>query len=391
MTPRRQSGRAPVTSPAAATVFTTVLTQGPVSRVDVARRTGLSSAAVTKASRPLIEAGYLVEMDSAQGGVGRPASPLDLRADREFFLGVKITDRELIGVVTDLRSQILVTKFHQLPSRKVDAVVDGVSEMVTELLAESKAYKQRTHCVGVTVAGDVDRESGFVRYSPFLHWRDVPLAGLLAEKINTGKTDLEITVDNDVKAITVAERWFGNGVGADSFALVTLGTGIGCGLVVNGGVVTGSHGVAGEIGHIPVFGDGPLCHCGATGCVEAIASTDAIVAQARTATGEPGLTMEEVITGARLGDAALRRVFARAGVAIGRGLAAMANLVGPERIIVSGEGLDAYDLFADEIRETFATQAFGAAAHCELILRPLPFEEWARGAAAIAVQTLFIS
>ncbi len=69
----------------------------------------------------------------------------------------------------------------------------------------------------------------------------------------------------------------------------------------------------------------------------------------------------------------------------------MANLVGPERIIVSGEGLDAYDLFADEIRETFATQAFGAAAHCELILRPLPFEEWARGAAAIAVQTLFIS
>jgi predicted NBD/HSP70 family sugar kinase len=69
----------------------------------------------------------------------------------------------------------------------------------------------------------------------------------------------------------------------------------------------------------------------------------------------------------------------------------MANLVGPERIIVSGEGLDAYDLFADEIRETFATQAFGAAAQCELILRPLPFEEWARGAAAIAVQTLFIS
>ncbi|MFD1048935.1 sugar kinase, partial [Kibdelosporangium lantanae] len=76
---------------------------------------------------------------------------------------------------------------------------------------------------------------------------------------------------------------------------------------------------------------------------------------------------------------------------IGRGLAAMANLVGPERIIVSGEGLDAYDLFADEIRETFATQAFGAASECELILRPLPLKEWARGAAAIAVRTLFLS
>lgn len=385
MTPRGQQ-RAPVTSPAAATVFTTVLTQGPVSRVEVARRTGLSSAAVTKASRPLIEAGYLTELTSEQGGVGRPASPLQVQADREFFVGVKITDSELIGVVTDLRAQIRVTRFHQLQSRKADAVVSGVAELVGELLGESKAYLRRAYCLGVTVAGDVDRDSGLVRYSPFLHWRDVPLADPVAEA-----TGLETIVDNDVKAITVAERWFGDGVGAGSFALVTLGTGIGCGLVINGGVVTGAHGVAGEIGHIPVAGDGPLCHCGATGCVEAIASTDAIVAQARTATGEPGLTMDEVITGARTGDLALRRVFARAGVAIGRGLAAMANLVGPERIIVSGEGLDAYDLFADEIRETFATQAFGAASHCELILRPLPFEEWARGAAAIAVQTLFLS
>ncbi|MET0134653.1 MAG: ROK family transcriptional regulator [Kibdelosporangium sp.] len=385
MTPRDRQ-RAPVTSPAAATVFTTVLTQGPVSRVEVARRTGLSSAAVTKAARPLIEAGYLVELASAESRVGRPANPLEVRADREFFVGIKITDSELIGVVTDLRARIRVTRFARLQSRKVDAVVSGVAELVTDLLQASPAYRKRTHCLGVTVAGDVDRDSGQVRYSPFLHWRDVPLQELVAEA-----TGLETTVDNDVKAITVAERWFGDGVGAGSFALVTLGTGIGCGLVVNGGVVAGSHGVAGEIGHIPVFGDGPLCHCGATGCVEAIASTDAIVAQARTATGEPALSMAEVIAGARHGDVALRRVFARAGVAIGRGLAAMANLVGPERIIVSGEGLDAYDLYADEIRETFATQAFGAAAECELILRPLPFEEWARGAAAIAVQTLFLS
>src|ERR1043165_3830023 len=112
MTPRRQSGRAPVTNRAAATVFTTVLTQGPVSRVDVARRTGLSSAAVTKAARPLIEAGYLTELDSAQGGVGRPASPLEIHAEREFFVGVKITDRELVGVVTDLRARTLTTRLH---------------------------------------------------------------------------------------------------------------------------------------------------------------------------------------------------------------------------------------------------------------------------------------
>src|SRR5882724_494679 len=105
MTSRRQQ-RAPVSSPAAATVFTTVLTQGPVSRVDVARRTGLSSAAVTKAARPLIEAGYLTELDSEQSGLVRPVSPLEVRPEREYFVGVKITHNELIGVVTDLKAQI---------------------------------------------------------------------------------------------------------------------------------------------------------------------------------------------------------------------------------------------------------------------------------------------
>ncbi|HKN52023.1 MAG TPA: helix-turn-helix domain-containing protein, partial [Amycolatopsis sp.] len=91
--PRSAPARAPITSPAAATVFTTVLTQGPVSRVDVSRRTGLSSAAVTKAARPFIEAGYLEELASegrTAPGAGRPASPLAIRPDREYFVGVKI-------------------------------------------------------------------------------------------------------------------------------------------------------------------------------------------------------------------------------------------------------------------------------------------------------------
>src|SRR3954468_2349424 len=103
--PRSAPARAPITSPAAATVFTTVLTQGPVSRVDVARRTGLSSAAVTKAARPFIETGYLEELASdpgARSGAGRPPSPLVIRADREFFVGVKVTGTEVVGVLTDL-------------------------------------------------------------------------------------------------------------------------------------------------------------------------------------------------------------------------------------------------------------------------------------------------
>jgi predicted NBD/HSP70 family sugar kinase len=214
----------------------------------------------------------------------------------------------------------------------------------------------------------------------------VPLQEL-AEKI----TGLTVTVENDVKALTTAEHWFGEGVGAESFALVTVGTGIGCGLVIGGRLVSGSHGVAGEIGHIGVDRNGPTCHCGGRGCVEAIAATDAIVAQARVRAGRPELTFDDAVALARGGDERVSAVFAEAGNAIGCGIAAVANLVGPARIVVSGEGLAAYDLFETHIRTGFERQAFGAAAECPLSIRPLPFEEWARGAATVSIQALVAS
>ncbi|GAB3157064.1 ROK family protein [Amycolatopsis stemonae] len=368
-------------------MFTTVLTEGPVSRVDVARRTGLSSAAVTKAARPFIEAGYLEELASegrTGPGAGRPANPLAIRPDREYFVGVKITGDDLIGVVTDLRADVRASAHHALKSHDVEHVVGALADLVGELLTGD--LRERAYCLGVAVSGDVDRASGVVRYSPFLGWRDVPLAALLEEA-----TGLTATLENDVKALAVAEQWFGEGVGASSFALVTVGTGIGSALVVNGDLVRGAHGVAGEIGHVPVADGGPSCHCGGQGCVEAIASTEAILTRAREVAGEPALTMGDAVTRARGGDDSLREVFAGAGHAIGLGLAALVNLFGPERVVVSGEGVATYDLFEDQIRRTFAVQAFGSAARCGLVIRPLPFEEWARGAAAVAIQSLFVA
>jgi predicted NBD/HSP70 family sugar kinase len=369
----------PANTPAATSVFTTVLTRGPVSRVDIARITGLSPAAVTKAARPLIAAGYLTEQpstDRAQARAGRPANPLAIRPDREFFVGVKITADELIGVVTDLQARIVVARHRPLPSAHTDAVMAELAALVGELAEAAPAHR-----LGLAVSGDVDRLAGMVRYSPFLGWHDVSLA-----KLAEDATGLVTTVENDVKALAVAEHWFGEGATAASFALVTVGAGIGCALVLDGRLIVGAHGVAGELGHVPVSAGAERCHCGATGCLEAVAATAPLLARARQI--DPTLTLDVAAERARAGDAALRAVFDRAGHAIGLGLAAVANLVGPERIVVSGEGLAAYDLLESGIRASFRDQAFGAAARCELVVRPLPFEEWARGAAAVAIDTL---
>ncbi|MCD9877786.1 ROK family transcriptional regulator [Streptomyces guryensis] len=377
----------PAHTPAASQIFTTVLSHGPLTRLEAARRAGLSAAAVTKAVRPLLADGYLVEAadEGARPALGRPASLVRVDGGRALFIGVKVTGGELIGVLTDLCCRIRLARRVPLTDRATRAVLASTAELAHELLVEAEDFGAPVLGLGVAVSGEVDRAEGAVRYSPFLDWRDVPLAELAATT-----TGLPVTVENDVRALTVAEQWFGAGAGLSDFAVVTVGAGIGCGLVVNGRVVAGAHGVAGEIGHVTVDPAGPPCHCGNRGCVEAIAGEAAIVSRIREATGIPVADATEAVRLAHQGVAGVREVYARAGEAIGRGIATVANLLGPERVIISGEGLAAYDLFAEQIRDAFTAAAFGSAARCDVQTRPLPFEEWARGAAATAIQS-FIS
>ncbi|MFC4036176.1 ROK family protein [Streptomyces polygonati] len=374
--------------PAAALVFQTLLAHGPLTRAEAGRRTGLSPGAVTKVATPLLADGWITELGRpavAERANGRPATLIAVRAERARFIGVKVTADEVIGVLADLTARPLAARRARLGSRDVGTVVRAIARLVTALREAAGARQEGgVHSVGVTISGDVDGHTGTVQYSPFLDWRRVPLARLVESA-----TGIPTVIENDVRALTVAEQWFGAGVGLSSFALVTVGAGIGCGLSIGGRVVSGAHGVSGEVGHLPVGGGDRICTCGNTGCVEAVASTHAITEQARQATGDPELTMAQAVRLAHSGDPAVRAVFALAGRALGRAMASVANLIGPERIIVSGEGVASYDLFADQIRRTFADHAFGAAADCDLVVRPLPFEEWARGGAAVAAQRVF--
>ncbi|MFJ2925990.1 ROK family protein [Streptomyces massasporeus] len=380
----RRAETFPANTPAASQVFTTILSHGPLTRLEAARRAGLSPAAVTKAVRPLIEAGYLTEDADAEARPtpGRPANPLRVNGGRALFIGAKVTGDEIIGVLADLCCQVRISRHVPLSDPDPRAVLAALASLVHDLMTEAYGLGAGVLGLGVAVSGDVDRAAGTVRYSPFLEWRDVPLAELAC-----ATTGLPVTVDNDVRALTVAEQWFGAGVGLSDFAVVTVGAGIGCGLVVHGRVVAGAHGVAGEIGHVTVDPAGPPCHCGNRGCVEAIAGDAAIVRQVREATGLTVADTGDALALAHRGVAGAREVYARAGAAIGRGIATVANLLGPERVIISGAGLAAHDLFAEQIRDAFGAAAFGSAARCDVQTRPLPFEQWARGAAATAIQS----
>jgi predicted NBD/HSP70 family sugar kinase len=367
----------PLRNPAAHAVFASILAHGSSSRGAVARRTGLSAAAVTKAVRPLIAAGLLVEGEATTGAVGRPVRELRVRAEAASFVGVKLTGADVYAALADFSGAVLATGHTALTGTEVAPAVADIARLVERLYADADQLAPPAYAC-VTVSGDVDRATGLVRFSPFLGWRDVPLARLVEARLGVG-----VVVENDVRALTLAEGLTGAGAGASPLVVVTLGAGIGCGLAVGGEVLTGAHGVSGELGHVPVGDPAIRCYCGGRGCVEAVAADPAIVRRVTEVTGVPVMTVAEAAVLARRGGAAAD-VFASAGAAIGRALAAVVNLVGPERVVVSGEGLAYFDLFAQHIESAFAEQAYGATARCEVSLQPRTFEDWAAGAAAVA-------
>lgn len=370
----------------AASIFVAVLTRGPIARNEIASALGLSPATISKAVRPMLAAGYLVESDGGSlARPGRPVVPLRVVAEREFVIGIKLAGDHLVGVAVDLLAKVRASRDVELGGREVAEVVAVVAELVNALRADVHAIGGQVTRVGVGLGGHVETGRGVVRYAPFLQWRDVPLAELIA--VATG---LPVVIENDVNSLTVAEQWFGAGVDVPTFAVVTIGAGVGCGFVLGGALVHGAVGLAGELGHVPIQPDGPRCRCGNTGCVESLASDEAILDRVRAATGRTDLDLPAAAQLARDGDADATAAFTTAGDALGRALAIVANLLNPHRIVLSGEGLAASDLFESVARDSFARHAFGQAGECDLVTRPLPDHTWARGAAAVAIQHLFL-
>lgn len=359
-------------------LFEAVLTRGPLSRRDAARLTGLSAASVTKLVKPMIDHGYLVENDREAGVPGRPQIPLQVDPTRHFAIGIKLMHSEIVGVVADLEAEVQTSQRMKLTDATPHGVVDAIEAITANLLQSSPVERAKLLGIGIGLSGHINGATGVLHESPLLGWRNVPLRKMVAERLN-----LPVVIDNDVNTLAVAEQWFGPGSGFNSFAVVTVGAGVGCGLVLDGQLWQGVSGAAGEFGHMVVDPDGPECHCGKRGCLEAIASDTAIADALSRAVGRRITKVSQVVTMAHAGDQDAQRVFIQAGVALGRALAALVSLLNPPLIILSGEGVTASDLFMDALRAELDRDAFSTTAQdCTLLVRPLPDETWARGAAA---------
>ena len=353
-----------------------VLLNGPISRSDIARRLNLSQGSLTRLSTPLIESGLLIELEErANSHAGRPSRPLDVVVDSQHFIGMKLTEGEIVGVTTDLRANVSASASASLSSREPKIVAKVIGRLVKDLAKHVPSVT----ALGVGIGGLVD-EHTMVTSAPFLGWSDVPLGPML-EKL----TGIPTVIENDLIAFTELEHWFGAGRGLDRFAVVTLGAGIGYGLVIHDEIVVDADSGIGLVGHWPIDPLGPLCSSGHRGCAHSLLSQFAITQAASSVHGRP-IGYEEVLDLAERGDPVARRIVDDAGRGLGRILAAIANLNAPERIILGGEGVRLVDVASDAIQEGIRADRNPRAHKIDLVTTPGDNTEWCRGAAVIAIQ-----
>jgi N-acetylglucosamine repressor len=373
-------------------VLNAIKTYGPIGRAEIARRTRLSPATVTSISANLISQNLVLEKSAGDSSGGRPPILLVINPTGGYVIGIKLTESHAVCALTDLEAMIIAKSSMQLSGHDPAQVVDDLAEMILSFIRQQKITKKQLLGVGVGLAGIIDAEKGILRQSPIYGWENVPLRDMLQAKLR-----IPVYIENDVNTLTLTERWFGHGQGVDNFLTVTIGRGVGLGIVVNGQFYRGQTGGAGEFGHTVVDPEGPACACGKRGCLEAYVGDPGLVRAAQDAAAIGKVSrkvhdLDDLLALARRGDPGALHIFERAGKILGLGLANLINLFNPKMIIISGEGTREGDFLFPAMKETVQQNTMpGLVDPDTIVIAPWGDDAWARGAAGLVLREVFES
>lgn len=333
--------------PLEAAVVAAIRREGPLSRTDLAEHLDYSRASVTAIVGRMAAAGILTEAGEGKSAGGRRPWLLDINPDLGYVAGVDIGATSVDVALADFRGGILARTGQPADVRaRPEAFLGRVAALLEELLAGRGAGPDQLLAVGIGVPGPVEFAPGVLIAPPLMPlWEGFPIKAFMRRRFPRAV----VVVDNDVNIMAKGEQQAGAGRGLRDFLFIKIGTGIGCGIISHGEVYRGADGCAGDVGHICVDYNGPVCHCGNPGCLEIMAAGPAIAAQgqARAEAGESAflaarlaergtLTAVDVGDAAAAGDRAANEIIRRSGQMIGGVLATLVNFYNPEAIFIGG-------------------------------------------------------
>lgn len=382
-------------------VIDTIRRHEPVSRVEIANLTRLGRSTVTGIIALLAREGFVIEVGAGESKGGRRPVLLQFNANAKLVIAIKLEPGQVVACLTDLNAAILqkvARPLHRL--RGPEAICGAIKEAIKILLEREAVGPEKILGIGLAMPGIVDQKTGTSISPTFFQWSNVPIRAILEEELG-----IPVYVENDANALALGERWYGAGRGRENLAVLTVGIGVGAGIIIGGQLYRGAMSGAGEIGHMTIEEEGPLCHCGNRGCLEAMASDGAIARRAREEMeggkgslilerpgGDPEtITRETVVEAARAGNPVAGKILRDTGYHLGTGIANLVNILNPEVIVVGGEAAEqAGELLLEPVREAMRKRAFSVLAKdTQVVPAALGPDGWLIGAATLVLQEFF--
>ncbi|BFO16645.1 ROK family transcriptional regulator [Streptomyces sp. KM77-8] len=374
-------------------VLRQIIAASPASRQELAAATGLSLATVATLVGELLDLGMITEAGFEESAGGRPRGLVAVDAPGGALIGVDLAETYLRVELFDLALNVLARaeeSTHPGESRP-EQVVRQVATAVRAVVERAGVESAQVLGVGVSVPGQVDRDTGVCAYAPNWDWHDVPLLDLL-----TGHIAHPLYLDNPLRACAVAELWCGAARGHGDAVVVNLGTGVGAGLVLGGAVHRGVSDSAGEWGHTTLVLDGRPCHCGNRGCVETYTGAPGIMLNLRELSPDSPLlrgddqtaTIDALARGVAAGDPVALKVLRHTARHLGAGISDLINLFNPEVVVLSSWVAAAFgEPLLDEVRTAVTRHALRRPlAATRIVLSPIPTDPVCLGAATFALE-----
>lgn len=355
-------------------------TSGGISRVELAQRLALTRAAVTPIVNDLISSGLIHETQSRSAASGRPPILLEINAKRGMVAGIDMGATHLTILIANFAAQVLAE--NEIPFDIANGPTDCIQradENLRSLLAGLGLGLPDLAAIGLGVPGPTVAKAGMVLSPPIMPgWDRFPIRDTL-EKL----WGCPVSLNNDAELGVLGEWAYGAGRGEQNLAYIKVGTGIGAGLFIDGQIYRGATGSAGEIGHMTIDENGPLCTCGNHGCLEAMAGGKAIAAKARQAISQnkrteladihpvETITAMEIAKAAARGDLVAQEILSEAGNQLGIAITSLVNLFNPNIVVVGGGVAQTGDLFLEPVRKMVLKRSLPASAQAVRITTAL--------------------
>ncbi len=318
-----------------------------ICRKDLAEMSGLTGAAVTNLVRDLIEVELIKEDRDFESSLNRNSIPLQINYQRFLGIGVNLRRDRLSYALFNLKGNLLEKKQTLLNLEgPIDNVLMSIKESVDYCIHASFG-KGRVVGIGITTPGPIHLEKGEISFlTHYPDWKGIPIKKYLEQQFS-----LPVILDNNSNAAALAEKWFGEGKEYQHMISFLISKGIGSGIILDGKIYHGSFGFAGEVGHMSINYDGPLCDCGNHGCLELYCSTDALIKKAQSEYGIQVKNWDEFKTRVKNGDQKLAGLVWNSARQLGYGIVNLANTYNPELIVINGDMNDFGNDWLEVVRQ----------------------------------------